>query len=221
MADGGEGAAPPAGDTHAYFRAIEEAFVALRGAPLLLSPADYQVAATWHREGVPLGLVLNTMQEVFARRQERGGKGKINGLRYCRQAVDAAWAEIRELQGPGRREPDEADPAVASLADRLAALSAALPEDLADRDVWVERIGALAGTAEAVEERLRQLDDDLLAVTSKTLDAPARARLDAEVEAILDGLRDRFPNEELEALRAQLHRQRLRRAVGLPVLTLF
>ena len=41
----------------AYFQAIEETFVRLRGAPLLLSPADWQVARRWHRDGVPLPLV--------------------------------------------------------------------------------------------------------------------------------------------------------------------
>src|SRR3954471_18904178 len=87
--------------SHAYFQAIEEIFVALRGAPLLLSPADWQVSRRWHRDGIPLDLIRSALQEVFARRKERGAKGKISSLRYCAPAVEAAWAERRELTTPG------------------------------------------------------------------------------------------------------------------------
>src|SRR5436309_13032449 len=88
---------------HAYFQAIEEVFVALRGAPLLLSPTDWQIARRWHREGIPLGLIRQALEAVFAKRQERGAKGRISSLRYCAPAVEAAWAERRELAAPGGR----------------------------------------------------------------------------------------------------------------------
>jgi len=207
----------PSAEEVAYFRAVEDAFVRLRGAPLLLSPADFLVAARWHREGVPLPLVVATLEEVFTKRREREAKGRINSLRYCAQAVDAAWAEVRELQGPGRREVVAETP----VAERLAALAEALPAEIAGREDWRRRVLASSGPAEVVEQALRGLDDELLAAADATLNAAERERLDGEVEAILDGLRDRFPDSELEALRAQLRRQRLRRLMGLPVLTLF
>lgn len=225
-ADGGGGrktavdpaAAAPSEEEVAYFRAVEDAFVRLRGAPLLLSPADFQVAARWRREGVPLSLVVASLEGVFAKRRERGAKGRINSLRYCAPAVDAAWAEVRELQGPARRAvPSEETP----VGERLAALAEALPEGLAGRDAWRQRLLALGGSAEAVEQALRALDDELLAAVDAGLDPASRERLDGEVAVILEGLRDRFPDSELEALRAQLRRQRLRRLLELPVLTLF
>ena len=67
-------AAAPSAEDVAYFRAVEDAFVRLRGAPLLLSPEDFQVALRWRREGVPLSLVEATLEEVFAKRRERGAK---------------------------------------------------------------------------------------------------------------------------------------------------
>jgi len=220
--DGGPANAGPtelsaADPESAYFRAIEDAFVRLRGAPLLLSPADYQVAARWHRAGVPLGLVVATLDEVFARRRERGAKGRINSLRYCAPAVEAAWAEVQELQGPSRRSSAPEAP----VGERLAELAAALPAELASRASWTERVSRLAGSTEAVETALRALDEELLAAVESDLEGAARERLDAEVEAILVGLRDRFSDEELRRLRGQLRRQRLRRLAGLPVLTLF
>src|ERR1044072_6632178 len=81
---------PPSEEEVTYFRADGDAFVHLRGAPLLLSPADFQVAKRRRREGVPLSLVVATLQDVFAKRRERGATGRINSLRYCAQAVDAA-----------------------------------------------------------------------------------------------------------------------------------
>ncbi len=213
----GAGAENGASADAAYFRAIEDAFVRLRGAPLLLAPVDFQVASGWRRAGVPLALVVATLEEVFAKRRERGTKGRINSLRYCAPAVEAAWAEVRELQGPARRAPAEEPP----VQERLAALAAALPKELAEREAWGRQLLELSGTAEEVETALRGLDDELLVQADAALEPAARERLDAEVEAILEGLRDRFRDTDLEALRGQLRRQRLRRLVGLPVLTLF
>ena len=221
--DGGEGEAlasdeSPATDTDSsWFRAIEDAFVRLRGAPLLLSPADFQVASRWQREGVPLGLVLATLEEVFAKRRERGARGRINSLRYCAPAVEDAWAEVQELQGPPRREADGEEMAVA---ERLAELASALPA-AAEWQALRERVLAVEGSPAEVEEGLRRLDEELMATVERELDASERERLAAEVEAILEGLRDRFPDGELVALRGRLFRQRLRRARGLPVLSLF
>lgn len=165
----------------------------------------------------PLGLVVATLDEVFARRRERGAKGRINSLRYCAPAVEAAWAEVQELQGPSRRSSAPEAP----VGERLAELAAALPAELASRASWTERVSRLAGSTEAVETALRALDEELLAAVESDLEGAARERLDAEVEAILVGLRDRFSDEELRRLRGQLRRQRLRRLAGLPVLTLF
>jgi hypothetical protein len=216
------GEAPTAADAPddaaavAYFRAVEDAFVRERGAPLLLSPADFQVAARWQQEGVPLGLVLATIEEVFAQRRARGAKGRINSLRYCAPAVDAAWGEVRELQGPGRR---EAPPELA-VPERLEELAAGLPE-FPGRGDWAARLRGLSGAPEAVEEALRGLDGELLAALAAGLSGEERERLEAEVEAILDGLRDRFPDRELEGLAQRLFAQRLRRLRAVPVLSLF
>src|SRR3954452_25306063 len=122
---------------HAYFQAVEEIFVELRGSPLLLSPTDWQVARRWHQEGIPLDLVRRTLEEVFAKRRERGAKGKISSLRYCAPAVEAAWGDLRELTAPGHR----VEAPASEVAPRVAALAAALPQDL---DL-AARIAALAG----------------------------------------------------------------------------
>src|SRR5215831_11398264 len=136
----------PSEEDHAYFQAVEEIFVGLRGTPFLLAPADWLVARRWHREGIPLAVVRESLQEVFARRRERRAKGRISSLRYCAAAVERAWAERRELTAPGERAPAPR----LEAAPRLAALAAALPAALPLRARFAARIaelGAAPGAA--------------------------------------------------------------------------
>ena len=196
---------------HAYFLAVEEIFVRLRGAPLLLSPADWQVASRWHREGVPLDLIRQALEEVFAKRRERGTRGKINSLRYCAPAVEAAWAELRELTAPGER--DEA-PAL-DIPSRLRNLAALVPPEIAPR------VAGLHGDAPSVEAALSALDREMLAAAGSSLEEAMRHEVDAAVEKTLAALRGRLPAEELERSRERLTHQVLRQRLGLPVLSLF
>ncbi len=198
---------------HAYFQAIEEIFVELRGAPLLLSPADWQVARRWHREGVPLDLVRSTLEEVFARRKERGAKGKISSLRYCAPAVEAAWADLRELTAPARR----AEAPAFEVAPRLQALAASLP----GREELAARVTGLSGDPQEVEERLAALDRQMLDQAWDGLDGETRSEVEAAVEKTLAALAGRLPAAELASSRERLVRQTLRRKLGLPVLSLF
>jgi hypothetical protein len=214
----GAPAAEPGG--HAYFLAIEDFFVRLRGAPLLLSPADWQVAQRWHRQGVPLELVRRALDEVFARRRERGAKGRISSLRYCAPAVEAAWAEQAELAAPGAH--GEAEPFDAAA--RLRSLAAALPASLPVVEELRARLTALAGAdldPQGVEERLAELDRENLDAALAGLAAAGRAALDETVARTIDALRGRLPPAELERARERLARQLLRERLGLPTLSLF
>src|SRR4051794_11936364 len=202
---------------HAYFQAVEEIFVELRGAPLLLSPADWQVARRWHQEGVPLDLVRRTLEEGFTKRKEGGAKGKISSLRYCAPAGEAAWADLKDLTAPGQR----AVAPVSEVAPRLAALAAALPRSLAGREGLAARLSRLSGDPQDVEERLAALDREMLDAEESGLDAEERKEIAAAVEKTLALLSGRLPAEEIEASRERLSRQTLRRRLGLPVLSLF
>ncbi len=202
---------------HAYFQAVEEIFVELRGAPLLLSPADWQVARRWHQDGVPLDLVRRTLGEVFAKRKERGAKGKISSLRYCAPAVEAAWDELKTLTAPGQR----ATAPAFEVAPRLAALAAALPRSLAGRETLTVRLTALTGDPQDVEETLSALDRGMLDAATGGLDAESRTEIDRAVEKTLALLGGQLPDAEIETSRERLFRQTLRRRLGLPVLSLF
>lgn len=212
------GSAGEGADDHAYFRAIEDAFIRLRGSPLLLAPADWRVAQRWRREGVPLALIETTLAEVFAGRAARGARGKVSSLRYCAPAVDAAWEEVRELQAPGEREA--AAPSL-DVEARLEALAAALPSSLPGRDELAAAIRALSGAPEAVEEALARLDEETLDAAERRLRTAGRAELERQAEASLAAVAGRLPAGEIEAARGRLLRRLLRKRIGLPVLSLF
>ncbi len=201
----------------AYFQAVELIFNSLRGTPLLLTPADFRIIEGWRREQVPLDFVRAALELAFARRRDRGAKGRVNSLRMVSPAVDQAWVEGREMLAPG--EGGEAAPL--DVAARLARLAAALPPELACRGELAARLLALRGDSAVVEQALAGLDAELLAAAEAAL-APALAdEIAAAVERTVAALAARLPTEEIDRARGHLRQQALRQRLGLPILSLF
>jgi hypothetical protein len=207
----------PAEGVQAYFEAIETVFVRLRGAPLLLSPTDWQAASQWFEAGIPLDLVRQTLEAVFERRKERGAKGRIQSLRYCSDPVWKAWEEAQELRGGGGRRTA----AAMDLQARLRGISGSLPAAMSDREQWVEQIEGLRGSSDEVERALAELDSKLLVAAEKSLNGPDRLRLTARVDSVITGLQDRLPEGEVESARDRIWRGALREVAHLPLLSLF
>src|SRR5260370_31817442 len=80
---------PDGFEDHAYFLAIEDHFVRLRGAPLLLSPADWHAARRWHQQGIPLELVRRAPEEGVARPPQPRAQGPPPSPRHCSPAAGA------------------------------------------------------------------------------------------------------------------------------------
>jgi len=207
-----------------YFETIEEEFIRLRGAPLLLSPADWRLADHWRREGVPLFLVLESIRLVFERRAERQAASpeaqqrRVSSLRYCRPAVEKAWAEYRELGGASTRQPR---PAAIDVRARLQALAAALPAATVDVESWRQRLLELRGPAPVVEDRLVGLDRELVDRAFELLPLRDREEVTTEAEAALGKMAGRVDPERLAELRRRMVGRLVRERLGLPLLSLF
>ena len=191
------GAPDPAQDEAAYGTRVEEAFIAERGTPFLLSAKDWTLVTLWREAGIPSGTVIRAVREAFERKRARGDLSKISSLAYCANAVEVAWEmERRGLVGahrPGRLpdgEPLDAAPRLAALDASLAAAAGTLPpeadgpaaeEALAAARATLAALDASAGL-EALEEALGKAEKGLLKKLEKALGEEARERLSREVE---------------------------------------
>lgn len=202
---------------HGYFQVIEEVFIRLRGAPLLLSPADWQLAQRWQNQGIPLSLVVEAIETVFVTRQARGAQGKVQGLRYCAPAVEKAWQERRELVATGERQ--EAKPV--DYAERLRWLAEELQRSGFVSDHFIERVRDLVGTPESIEADLVGLDGELIDMASRNLDEASLEGIRASNKESLAKLQSRLPGDEALRVNERLFKEAIRRHLDLPVLSLF
>ena len=204
---------------HAFFMAIEDAYLRLKGKAALLPPNNWQLAERWYQDGIPIGLIEQALEEVFVRRWQAGKEG-ISSLRYARPAVEKAWKAYQKLQAPGVTET--AEEAVDS-AGRLEALARALPADWTGRERWMESIRTLAEETEVetVEDRLAELDGAMLDDAWQSLEPALRGELEQRLEDSIEPLRARLPSDEIERAEKRLRHRLLRSSLGLPLLSLF
>lgn len=232
---------PP--DPDPYFQAIEEAFGRRRGAPLLLSPRDWAIIEGFKREGVPLRIVLQGIDNVFdafARRQ--AGARRINSLAYCRQEIVGLHEIHLGLQGAAAGLPEgkgAPDPAralrrlltrlVKDLKAALAAASAARRDPLvgpiaeALAAVRLQHRALKSGPSDlaGVERTLADLDARLLAAAEASLLPAEHVELDAGTADALGGAGARMRSDARATTRAAARARLLRLRLGLPRLTLF
>lgn len=209
---------PAAAADRAYFRALEEHLVQLRGKATMLSPADWQVAVVWRRRGVPLELAQRVMTELAQRQQARSTKRGFSSLRYFRAAIEAAFDE--QLAGAAGGVAPGVDPGP-PLVRRLAALASAVPASIEGADELRVAIVALGGELEAVETALIALDARLVERARAALPEARRTELDERVESAVRRFASSVPAGELVSLRDRLRVQALRSELELPILSLF
>jgi len=210
-----------------YYAAAEAAFIRRRGTPFLLSPRDFALLKEWHALGVPLEAVESGIDDAFTRREERGVVGRVNSLRYCRDAVLEAWERLADTaRGRGRADAGEKLDAAASLArlaERLDAALARRPDltpTFSSARRALERLRSSSKSAEQIEASLARLDRRLAKEVLETLPDAERAELEREVAHRLGSASDRMDSETLEKTTRALRRRFLRERLDLPRLSL-
>lgn len=77
-----------------YFTEIEETFVRRRGKHLFLSPLDWAMIEAWQERGIPLHIVIRSIESVFdVFDKQPPGTRSIKSLFYCREEIEAQYAE--------------------------------------------------------------------------------------------------------------------------------
>jgi hypothetical protein len=209
---------PGTADEIEFVRAVEERFRALRERPLILSPEDLSRVVAWHRRGLPLFLVIDTLEEVFREAAARRPPRRPRSLAYCEPAIEEAERGWREAI-VGRRGAPAAAVDAASLARRAKPTldaSAAPPELVGHVLAQLERDAGGPLPAERTAALQRELVDGCAA----TLEPAERQELEEEVERLVAPYAAGMPAGVRERTRVALRDRLLRRRFRLPDLTL-
>ncbi len=206
-------------EDRAYFRALEDHFLQLRGKTTLLGPEDWMVARGWRHAGIPVELVRRVMEDLFVRQQQRKSRRGISSLRYFAAAVEVAWREsLEHAAGGAMPRPSDPGPPIATRLDRLAR---SLPGDLPAVASLRGRLARLRGDFDSVERDLMVLEGEVLDRAEENLEDSVRREILDRVERAMGRLAALGSTEELEETRHRLIRQALRSQLELPVFSLF
>jgi hypothetical protein len=138
-----------------YFTEIEETFIRRRGKNLFLSPLDWALIESWQDRGIPLHIVIRSIESVFdVFDQQPVGTRTIKSLFYCREEIEAQyneWVSAKVGQSDG------------GDASGLQYSPAAIREHIVESIAKLENV-ELAGLEEDIARaisRLRELYDAL------------------------------------------------------------
>ncbi len=77
-----------------YYTEIEETFVRRRGKHLFLSPLDWAMIEAWQERGIPLHIVIRSIESVFdVFDKQPPGTRTIKSLLYCREEIEVQYNE--------------------------------------------------------------------------------------------------------------------------------
>jgi hypothetical protein len=218
-------------DTGRYFRAVEEHFVRLRGTPLVLSPGDWHLAASWYERGIPLALVLRAITAVFETAAARQRGRRVHSLAYCRHAVEEAYVlHLAAMVGQAETASSPSLPR-RRLGEKVEAWSrraAEWPTELlaearAALDRVREIVGALEGgelSPEAAEKLLAGQERVLLDLAQRALDPRILEDLRTSCDRRLADYRQRMEMEVYARTRRRALDGALRRRLEVPRLSL-
>jgi hypothetical protein len=183
-----------------YFDSIEAAFGRRRGAPLLLSPLDFEKAVEWYAAGVPAEAVEAGIAAYFERLDRRKVPSRhAVCLSFAERDVEKALAALRRA-AVGRAAGVEAGPVPAARVEAFLESRARGLEGFAARPEVRESAQVLCRFAERAAAELRDLKAEAGGPEAR-LEA-ALSPLDEELVrlALLDG-----PPDLAEAWRREAH----------------
>ena len=215
-----------------YFTEIEDAFIRRRAKNLFLSPLDWALIEQWQDRGIPLHIVIRSVESVFdVFDKQPAGTRTIKSLFYCLEEVEVQHAEWLKSQAGKSSETDveaafSPDAVVAHINDAIASLkanpTASLSEDIARAVARIEELAAnLSGNAETVDATLGDIEKLLDRAMLTNWDRVHLKALEKEVAGQLRGYKaDMEPAAYKNTFELMLLK-RLREEAVIPRLGLF
>ncbi len=216
-----------------YFSEIEETFVRRRGKHLFLSPLDWALMEAWQDRGIPLHVVLRSIESVFDvfDRQPLGTR-TIKSLFYCREEVESQFSEWSRSQA-GKAEPNgqtvtpfDTDAVAAHIRsgiDQLGCVSVAgMKEDL---DRAILRLGELLigvpDEASTIDGTLSDVEEMLVRSMLSNWEKTHLKEIEREIAGLLREYKSGMTTEAYESTFRLMLVKRLREESGIPRLGLY
>lgn len=218
-----------------YFTEIEETFIRRRGKNLFLSPLDWALIEDWKERGIPLHIVIRSIESVFdVYDKQPKGTRTIKSLFFCRDEIEAQYAEwltsqVGKGQESGVESRESACSAEAVAAHIAGAIDALRANNLVElREDIVRAVARLEEIAGETSDDLETLDA-VLGDIEKLLDRAMLTnwprehlkRLEKEVAGQLRGYKAEMEPEAYKNTFSLMLLKRLREEAGMPRLGLF
>jgi len=216
-----------------YFTEIEETFVRRRGKHLFLSPLDWALIEVWQDRGIPLHIVIRSIESVFdVFDKQPAGTRTIKSLFYCREEIEVQYNEWLASQvgksdsGSNETEQFSIKAVTAHIETSIEALKAvsidALREDSARAISRLKELAAdLTKDFEAVDKTLGDIEE-LLDRAMLTNWEPAHLKtIKKEIGTQLREYKAEMEAENYKNTFDLMLLKRLREEAGIPRLGLF
>ncbi len=216
-----------------YYTEIEDTFIRRRAKNLFLSPLDWALMEMWQYRGIPLHIVIRSVESVFdVFDKQPAGTRTIKSLFYCREEVEVQYAEwLRSQTGKSDdsssgSEQFFAETVVAYINDAVATLKAIqmenLSEDMARAVVRLAELAAnLTGDAETVDATLGDIEKLLDRAMLTNWEPVHLKTLKREVAGQLRGYKADMEPDAYKNTFDLMLLKRLREEAGVPRLGLF
>ena len=181
-----------------YFTEVEEEFVKRRGKGLLISPLEWSLVEAWKNAGIPLHLVLRSINEAFDGYDKRPHRGRlVNTIFYCQQAVESNFVayrlgrvgEMGEGGGADHQSTGEASPKstqgsiskadLVQFIDRCSAGISRAASLVSDNAILIEALKRAGPRLGAIRSELEESEESDAEAIERDLDSIDRLIVDA------------------------------------------
>ena len=222
-----------------YFSEIEDAFTRCRGKHLFLGPLDWALMESWQTRGIPLHVVLRSIEEVFVKHKSAARRRGISSLRYCQNEVEEQFERYVKSRVGARDKTGETKPTDPFSKDAVFAHLQAVSEKLLRAENNAPEslrlaIGKACGTmmtwgmdfshngnVRELEEALTKIDEDLRGAIHVAATSDQVMECRERVEAALAGYARNMSDDAYQQTFSSLLNKHLRDHFAIPRLSLF
>ncbi|HQZ82796.1 MAG TPA: hypothetical protein PLR83_06215 [Pyrinomonadaceae bacterium] len=217
-----------------YYTEIEDTFVRRRGKHLFLSPLDWAMIEAWKGRGIPLHIVVRSIEAVFdVFDRQPAGTRTIKSLFYCREEIEIQYKEWQTSQtGKGREQAADANGEftvervrehIDECAEQLTACAmASLSEGIARAVTHLSEIKAnLTDDFDTVDKTLSDVERLLDRTLIENWEPNHLAGLEASVKTQLKPYKSEMEPEKYRQTYELMLMKKLREEAGVPRLGLY